>query len=322
MGLIDMQLTNPSLANNNIFDVIVNNQIKVRYDLLDGFNWGLGESDSGKFELFSKLTGDCDYYFKRSFHPILENYAKASCKVLPLGFNLNVVPSSYYFLKKGLSSLIFTPKVLLNWLSNFAQDNIEEKYYSYPPVQGINVNILFYTRLWDPADYVDSSDFSDHLAQINITRIQSLQTCRKNFGDQFKGGLYDSPIARRLAPELILNRRAVRKLNYLKEMKKSSICISTAGLHNSTGWKMAEYIAASRAIVSEPLHYLPTGNFQKNMNYLEFHSTETLIGQIEQLLVNPDLRAQMMKANQEYYQNFLRPDQLVLNSLKKIQEYA
>lgn len=42
----------------------------------------------------------------------------------------------------------------------------------------------------------------------------------------------------------------------MRLMKQSRICIATTGLHDSIGWKFAEYVVAGRTIVIEPLNIL------------------------------------------------------------------
>ena len=81
---------------------------------------------------------------------------------------------------------------------------------------------------------------------------------------------------------------------------------------------MGEYIAASRGIVSEPLQFEVPGDFKKNQNYFEFENEESLLQQIDLLLSNKDLLVQTMKNNYHYYNNYLKPDILVLNTLVTI----
>ncbi|WP_143960708.1 glycosyltransferase [Litoribacter populi] len=317
-GIIDLEISNLDSENDGFFDVVINSKLKIRYDLLDGFNWVNKTSEIDNLKYFKTVTKGVDFYFKRSFQPSLYDFASPTCKLFPLGFNFNVVPSPYFFLKSDIDSLINTPRVLVEKLIQYSQENIPENIYVHPPADEDPCQILFYTRLWDPHDHTDNPDFASELKDINFSRISAIEKCRKEFGKQFSGGLYDSPLARRMAPHLILEKRKIRKLNYLKKVKKSNICIATRGLHNSTGWKFAEYIAVSRAIVTEPLTYTTTGDFKCGRNFLEFNSPQSLISKIQKLLNDKSLRQNMMEANFEYYNSYLKPDQLVLNSLKKI----
>lgn len=101
------------------------------------------------------------------------------------------------------------------------------------------------------------------------------------------------------------------KVSFLNSLQKHDICINTLGLHNSTGWKFAEYIAASRAIISEPLVY-QSPNLVEGNNYLSFIDSDSLILGIEKLKKS---KSQMMLNNYHYYNNFIRPDSLIMNSL-------
>jgi hypothetical protein len=91
--------------------------------------------------------------------------------------------------------------------------------------------------------------------------------------------------------------------------------VATLGLNNSNGWKLGEYVALSKAIVTEPLRYLVPGNFAKEQNYLEFTAPEELVESAARLFDNKDLRFAMMTNNYTYYQAYLKPDVLILNSL-------
>jgi hypothetical protein len=89
-------------------------------------------------------------------------------------------------------------------------------------------------------------------------------------------------------------------------------------LHGSIGWKFGEYVAASRAIISEPLRYLLPGNFQKNTNYLEFNNPDSLIEQITILLSDQKKTLSIMEANFNYYNNYVKAENLILNTLFQV----
>ncbi|ENO0816296.1 hypothetical protein PAK39_15700 [Proteus mirabilis] len=98
-------------------------------------------------------------------------------------------------------------------------------------------------------------------------------------------------------------------------MKEHEICITSTGLHKSTGWRFGEFVAASRAIISEPLNYVVPGNFD---NYLPFNNIEELYLAIEKLVNDKELRYDMMKRNNIYYNNYLKPDRLILNTITSL----
>ena len=93
--------------------------------------------------------------------------------------------------------------------------------------------------------------------------------------------------------------------------------LASTGLHQSSGWKIAEYLAAGRAIVSEPLCYEVPGPFQAGENYLTYTSADGCIEQIRTLLAHPEQILQMGQRNRAYYDTWLRPDQIVTKALEQ-----
>jgi hypothetical protein len=105
------------------------------------------------------------------------------------------------------------------------------------------------------------------------------------------------------------------KRRFMALVKASPICIATTGLILSTGWRFGEYVAASRAIVSEKLHDVLPGPFRTPDNYLEFCTVAELIGAVGKLVENRAALQTMMWNNYSYYRTYGRPDSLVLNAL-------
>jgi hypothetical protein len=105
------------------------------------------------------------------------------------------------------------------------------------------------------------------------------------------------------------------KKNYMNLLQKCPICIATTGLQDSIEWKVAEYVALSKAIVSEKLNCELPGNFSKDNNYLEFNSAQECIDQTMQLVENKNLMQKLMINNNQYYKEHLVPDQLILRTI-------
>lgn len=151
-------------------------------------------------------------------------------------------------------------------------------------------------------------------------RIEIIRTLRLTYPDTFVGGIKRSKYSITVAPDLILPKRMTQKVNYLKLMKQSDICIGSMGLCESTGWKTAEYVAAGKAIVCEKLHYTNPGDFRNGNNYLEFECVEQCLKNIEYLIANPQEILRIKQNHHEYYCKFLRPDMLVKNAISHIIE--
>ena len=317
-GIAKLTFTHTNKSKNAlaIATVIVNNRYKVIYDALDGLSWKKGTKEEN-LQHFQK-NYPCDFYFKRSYTSEMQNYAPPGCRVLPLGFNYNIQPEAnllpfnptlkdkaIYILKTNPVTKLFSGKNFF-----YAKD------FEQAPGSSNN-KILFITRLWNP-DEALSEGSKLHRKRINAMRVSCIEACREKYKDQFTGGLIVDAFTAKEYPHLGLPDKLTNKKGYLNAIKEHAICIATTGLHNSIGWKMAEYVAASKAIVSEPLHFELPGNFEKNKNYIEFKNVDELISQIDMLLQHPAMKQEMMKQNHDYYNHFLKPEMLVLNTLNKV----
>lgn len=282
---------------------------KIVYDLWDGYQNPVD---------MEKCLKWADVYFKRSFsrEKNAELFPAYQDKMFPLGFNYHVTyptsPVNEPLLKSLLKPLLgkapepyFVPKVFEGQPRKTALENVK---------------ILFQAQLWDHRDPDLSPEMAEECAYINNTRIAIVRALKESYGDQFFGGLRDSALAREMAPELIQPEKYTERRKYLKLVHSCDICIGSMGLHESIGWKTAEYIAAAKAIVNETFHYCVTGDFEEGKNYLEFSTAEQCIEAVRTLVEDPEKRYAMEAANAEYYRNYLKPEELVKRTLELVEK--
>lgn len=281
---------------------------KIVYDMGDGYNIA---------PCIQEALDNCDILFKRSFsaeknEKLLHNYQG---KMFPLGFNYHVThresPINEPLWKHLLKPLLgrtpdrfFVPEVFEGKVTD-----VSEK-----------PRILFLARLWDDKNPELSDEENAENTYINNMRIQIIRQLRKTYADSFIGGLNDNALSRAWAPDLIVPAKFTERKRYLNLVHESDICIGSMGLFESIGWKTGEYVAAAKAIVNERLHFTVTGDFTEGKHYLAFDSVEGCLDAVERLVKNPQLCQSMKQANAEYYQQYLRPDMLVLNSLTLVDD--
>lgn len=326
---------NQNYKTGNLVKVCVNGLVNVIYDTNDGLYWIHGNAEEN-IEYFKEvILPQCNFLFKRSYRTELSGMAKPyNCDVRPLGFNydvssaFNIMDKVCYSRRDKLKRFIGSSKALSNLLKKEHKHVFfYQNYESLPDMTRdyTDSRILFLTRLWDPDDPILELETSSMKMQvkeermrINETRIECIERCKKQFKDRFIGGLSDDAFTRKTAPKLIASQDLTRKSKFLDLIKLSPICIGTTGLHDSIGWKFAEYVAASRAIITEKLLYEVPGEFEPGQNYLEFSTANDLKTQIEYLSGNPSIVNSMMLSNYRYYNNFLRPDNIILNTLRTV----
>ena len=295
-----------------LLKILLDDKITIYYDALDGLNWidGTVEENINYF----KTNIKADYYFKRSYNKqIVENVPKG-CKVFPLGLNYPIPTNDFDSrpIKETIKNYLGNIKYISNSFgivrNPFSSD------FEFYPIPNKTNKILFIARLWNP-DEAGLAHLKYEREKLNDLRISCIKSCKKEFGEYFIGGLQKDNFSTKYYPDLIIPPNLTKRKIFLDTIKQSNICIATTGLHNSIGWKFGEYVAASRAIISEPLHYEIPGNFEKNKNYLSFTNDTELISNIYLLMNNRDLILDMMTNNFQYYNNFVRPDNLVLNTI-------
>lgn len=301
-------------AGKPVLTVIVENRFKVVYDTLDGNNWieGTEEENLRYFEREVKA----DFYFKRSFSKLLFDHAPRNCKIYPLGLNYGFEPEGRF------------PKNFIENIKDFARGSVviekiykktifSSKDFEYYPIPNKKNKVLFLTRLWDPEDS-QLEHIRIEREKINSSRISYIKSLRKEFGDQFFGGLQETEFAKKHAKNLVVPYSISQRERFLKTVREHNVCITSLGLHNSIGWKFAEYVAASRAIVTEPLAYEIPGNFKVNENYLIYRDESELLKNVKSLLDGKEETFDMMNKNFKYFNNYVSPDKLVLNSLVEV----
>lgn len=266
-----------------------------------------------------------DFYFKRM---LTEGLRQTDSRLHPYGLNYPV-----YYQHDRMVYRAWLTKNRRHWLHSFLRSNrfvsrllgINLSYannlvhhFEAEPHLYRDPRIIFYARLWNPDSVRQEWKRQERFA-INQSRIDLVLCLRKEFGDRFIGGIQRDNLSVRLAPvALVKNDNEVFKGTYLKNLREASIGIATPGLEGSVGFKLAEYVAMSKAIVTTPLACILPGSFKANQHYLTYQTPEQCIEQCSKLIDDRELHEMMLESNYRYYHEFLSPDRLCWNALEKI----
>jgi hypothetical protein len=271
-----------------------------------------------------------DLYFKRSYRGAYLRGLPNGHKVRPLGLNYAVYSPSDFLYRRALwsgrlsdmlSHSLRANRRLSSWLNlhtSVATSHIG-MYEGWPRLNH-DPRILFVTQCW-PLDRSRDARHRSDRDDINQARAACVRALRREFRSRFVGGIIPDAYARREFPDVLLaDGAASHKRRYLAAMHDSDICVATAGLQGSNGWKLGEYVAAAKAIVTERLRNEVPGGFRSEDNYLEFSTPDGCVQAAARLVDDPALRWQMMVNNMRYYAQYLRPDMLIWQSLSAVVE--
>jgi hypothetical protein len=284
--------------------VLMDARLRLHYDTFDGK------------ELDEEYLDGCDFYFKRSYD---ESYLRSQGypleKVKPLGLYYEVYTDRYDPLR--------IPRALA--LPEGVTDTMRKIVKSIPRIRSMEAlpdfdaapRILFNVKAFDPHN--EPSRIPEKIrerVEINEMRAACIRALRKEFGADFFGGFVPSAYAREhFGDVLVTEPHLTAKHNYMKLLRRHPICVATTGLHGSIGGKFAEYVCLSKAILSERLNFTVPGPFGEGENYLQFSDAKQCVEQARRLFVDRDLRQRLMANNARYYNGWLRPDMLILNTL-------
>jgi hypothetical protein len=299
-------------------DAIIDGKVRIHFDTHDGEDIATGELD------------DCDIYFKRSYSPslIATLPPHQASKIERLGLNYRVLPSGIdWFAMRRTLSLDDMPRArqLKQALDagNALGDQPRVGRMESPPQRNAEPKVLFLAATYDPYDDpTRTRDKIEDRISINETRASCIRRLRSVLGHLFTGGVADSPFARKQYPDLVMPDSVTKQASYLAKMRAYPICVATTGLHGSIGWKLAEYVAFSKAILTEKLVYSVPGDFGPGRNYIEFASADDCAAAATRLVDDKDLRERLMLNNAAYYRSYLRPDALVANALARARGVA
>ena len=166
--------------------------------------------------------------------------------------------------------------------------------------------IYYRTRVYDPTENV-STYAQKEFPKVNAMRVSCIRALREAFGSAFLGGIRDSAYARRYCPDLVLENSWGWR-DHVNASRRSLVCVTTSGLFNSIDWKLLEYFAAGRAVVSERLKLdLPRPPLE-NRDFLSFTNAEECVDQCRRVLNSRDDLAPKLRSNATtYYQTHCTP---------------
>lgn len=300
-------------------NVILNRVIRICYDTGD------------RPALYEDDARASDFYFKRSYDPAVVDQRSDRHRIRPLGFNYPVYGRGDAALRRGFWLLresnawrdcaawrqLLRSIPVLSSLERSDGGRATSSFMHFEdfPKLHRDPSILFLARTWNPKEFHFGPELVEERETMNVMRAACIRALRKEFGNTFVGGFAPTPHARANYPDCVVGAGITRKPAYVRAMRRCAIGVATMGLYRTNGFKIAEYIAASKSIVAEPIYHDVPGAFVSSVNFLEFATASQCVDAVATLRQDPVRRLAMMKANHDYYHAFLRPDMLVLNTL-------
>jgi hypothetical protein len=142
----------------------------------------------------------------------------------------------------------------------------------------------------------------------NEYRALFIESCRSLAGVTFEGGFHTSqsrPVPERFASYIVPKHSL---LDYLEKTKSSALVFNTPAVWSCHGFKLAEFLALGKAIISTPLaRELPAPLVHgQHIHYVD-GSLESIRAAVHLLLTDRNYRKHLEQNAYDYYLSFLSP---------------
>lgn len=146
----------------------------------------------------------------------------------------------------------------------------------------------------------------------NLRRLTFARAAAADPQVSFSGGLWSSTdLPEEYRPFQLHDR--VDHREYLRRMKRSAVVFNTPAVHDCLGWKLGEYLALGKAIVSTPLGRVMPGEFTSgDQIHIVADESEPALGDaLELLLTDEPYREHLERSARRYWEDYLTPVRVV-----------
>ena len=269
------------------------------------------------YKIIKELYEWCDVYGSVNANFTLTTQAGGdTTKLVPLAPSFGVriwssfITTAYYALTNLIKGKISTKESFnyRNLLGRYKRMyRMRLPYHNYVEPKKVKTSkkyVFHLSTLW----YNDEWNKNDE--GVNKTRANFTRACKEIKDIDFEGGMVSQGATRsseKLFSDCIYP-HTVSMEEWMDKTKKSSVVFNTPAFWNCHGWKLGEYLALGKAIISTPLYNdLPAPLIhRKNIHIVEDNQQtmkETLI-----LMVNDDKYREKLEENaSEYWQQYGTP---------------
>lgn len=148
--------------------------------------------------------------------------------------------------------------------------------------------------------------------EVNPPRARFMRACRAATGVEFEGGF--SPRKRGDMPELgdLTAQRRYHFRDWLNRTQRSALVFNNPAVHGCLGWKLGEFLALGKAIVSLPLTRRMPAPFEHGQHAHFVEDDQAVIEEgVRRVLGDSSYRQRLEHAARRYYVEQLAPERVV-----------
>ncbi|TCK54741.1 hypothetical protein C8C83_2651 [Flavobacterium sp. 90] len=154
--------------------------------------------------------------------------------------------------------------------------------------------------------------------ETNKNRALFIESCKDNTNVSFEGGFAARKDGNNLGLDALVYSERISLAVYLKKIKKSAFVFNTPAVLSCHGWKLAEFLALGKAIITTPHYNILPADLLDNKHVLYVNNSNDIKEAINKLTTNVDLRRKLERESREYFDKYLAPEKVITRLLEKI----
>ncbi len=256
----------------------------------------------------------CDVYAKINYNPRITGYFDKVHPIAP-GFGIkiwNLLQISFFSIS-NLIKLNLNPQIpLLKHFHNYFSQLKLHRIETFAESLNSEVNgdyVFFIATLWP---------HQNCLTGTNLLRQNYMEAC-KDAKVNFEGGFFlpdDAHPQRDQFSHLIFKKRYLLR-EFIQKTKKSAIVFNTPAVHNCHGWKLGQFLAMGKAIISTTLENDLEPELIHGQHIHFISDVKELNAAIIKLLTDDVYRRRLEDEAKSYYANFAQPSAVIKSILQK-----
>lgn len=158
---------------------------------------------------------------------------------------------------------------------------------------------------------------------INLQRAAFIRAVQRLENVNFEGGLVDVGYDCDYIPDLKdlkYNNKKIALRKFITKTKKSALVFNNPAGGHCHGWKLAEFWAMGKAIISKPLENQISPEPQDRMNvYFANHDEESLKIAAQKIIIDDEFRKQLEFGAHKYWQDYAKPSKVIERILEAVE---
>lgn len=253
----------------------------------------------------------CDQYGKINYNPEKTPVVHRE-KIVSMapGFGVQVwgkYRSAYYSLVNLISEIshvIAVKKFMAKYYKQYKHLPLG-CYEPYEP----NLNYVYSVNtLWNSDEWINNDD------TVNQYRANFINVCKALSIVNFEGGFVYSHIKNdnQRFEDLIIEAPWIPKKTYIQKIKESTLVFNTPAWALCHGWKLGEYLAMGKAIISTPLlNALPSPLEHGKHIHIVSGEEDAIKDAVELIISDKEYRNHLEKNAYDYYLKYVSPIQSI-----------